>query len=61
MKTILQERREKLGMSRKVLAERVGLSEWTIKRWEDGRANTPDALLHLLERLINEKETENER
>lgn len=29
--------RQKLGLSRKDLAERLGVSEWTVRSWELGR------------------------
>lgn len=45
---ILQEIRKKKGMTQKELAEKIGVSEWTIKAYEQGKRALENATIDII-------------
>lgn len=38
----IRELREEQGLSQVALAKKLGVSRWTVKRWEEGEAQVPE-------------------
>ena len=50
----IKELRKKTGLSQSKFAEMYKFSIRQIQTWEQGTRNTPECILYMLERLINE-------
>lgn len=52
----IQKRRERIGISREALADRIGVTSTTLYRWETGRVNPSRAYLRLIESVFEKIE-----
>ena len=55
----LRTRRLRIGWSREQLAHSVGISDVTLRAWEDG--TTPISCPRAVEQLLSQRETQDER
>ena len=53
----IKKSREKLGLSRKELAAKMGVSPRTVEGWEQGRRDPSNTVIKLLEVMSNEYKT----
>ena len=51
----IQDLREKLGATQKELAQKFGICERTIRRWETGETHTPPFALMAIHWLLEHK------
>lgn len=48
----IKEIREQTGLSQSQFARKFHLTTRTVQAWEQGRRNTPDCILYMIERIL---------